>query len=165
MTLKNLVAFLLLLGVCVGCALAWDKLKNGSTVKTRRRLKHGLSRWGGLAITIAGIYLWFALPAITNAVAEWAQAHLANMPAAGDDASGSAFMDVGVFQTLPLAGIRSVALFCYAILMLRVYQPVVYRFWKKNFTRAFYRLSEWQKIIVSLWCVSLFVFICVSLTH
>ena len=164
MTLKNLVAFLLFLGVCVGCALVWDKLQNGSTVKTVRRLKHGLSRWGGWAITIAGIYLWFALPAITNAVAEWAKAYLGS-PAASDDASGTAFMDVGVFQTLPLAGIRSVALFCYAILMLRVYMPAVYRFWKKHFTRAFYRLTEWQKIIASLWAVSLFVFICVSLTH
>lgn len=158
------MAFLLLLGACVGCALAWDKLKHGDTVKTSRRLRHFLSRWGGLAITIAGIYLWFALPAITNAVAEWTKAHLASAPATDDD-SGTAFMDVGVFQTLPLAGIRSVALFCYAILMLRVYMPVVHRFWKKNFIRAFYRLSEWRKIIVSLWAVSLFVALCSYLTH
>jgi hypothetical protein len=162
MTLTNLVAFLLLLGACVGCGLAVDKLRNGSTVKSRRRLKYLFSRWGGLAITFVGLVLWFGFPLLTTAV------NSAVTTAEGgkdDGSSGLAFMDVSVFQTLPLAGIRAVALFCFAILMVYIYMPVVYRFWKRHFIRAFYRLSEWQKIIVSFWAVSLFVYICVSLTH
>ena len=158
MTLTNLVVFLLLLGACGGCALAVDKLRNGSTVKSRRRVKYLFSRWGGWAITFVGLVVWFGFPLVTTAVttAEGGQA---------DGSTGLAFMDVSVFQTLPLAGIRAVALFCFAILMVYIYMPVVYRFWKRHFIRAFYRLSEWQKIIVSFWAVSLFVYICVSLTH
>lgn len=120
-----------------------------------RRTKTLVSRWGGLVIVLVAGLLWVTVPAISD----W----MDNKKA--DDPTGPAWMDWSVFQTLLLSGIRSVALYCFAVLLVRIYMPPVSRFWKKHFVRAFYRLTEWQKIIVSFWAVSLFVFICVSLTH
>lgn len=127
----------------------------GSTSHMIRRTKTLGSRWGGLVVVFVGLVLWFGVPAISD--------QLENK--SPDDPSGPAWMDVSVFQTLLLSGIRAVALYCFAVLLVRIYLPAVSRFWKRHFVRAFYRLTEWQKVIVSFWAVSLFVYICVSLTH
>lgn len=149
------MAFLLFLVVCL-CALALHKLFTaGSTSHMMRRAKTLVSVRGGLVIVLVGLLLWFAVPAITSQLD----------PPSKDDPTGPAWMDWSVFQTLLLSGIRAVALYCLSVLLVRVYMPVVARFWKKHFVRAFYRLTEWQKVIVSFWAVSLFVYICVSLTH
>lgn len=149
------MAFLTLM-LMLGIAAVLDKLFTaGSKSHMLRRAKTLVSRWGGLVIVLVGLALWFAVPALTD----WLE------PKKSDDPTGPAWMDWSVFQTLLLSGIRAVALYCFSVLLVRVYMPVVARFWKKHFVRVFYRLTEWQKVIVSFWAVSLFVFICVSLTH
>lgn len=110
------------------------------------------SRWGGLLLVLLGLALWCAFP------------HLMRLLGSSAD-DGGGLMDLTVFQTLLLSGIRAVALYCFALVLVWVYVPVVHRFWRRHFVRVFYRLSEWQQVIVSFWAVSLFVFICVSLTH
>jgi hypothetical protein len=146
----------LTLMVLLGIVAVLDKLFSaGSTSHMIRRTKTLVSRWGGLVIVLVGLALWFAVPAVTG----WLEDKKA------DDPTGPAWMDWSVFQTLLLSGIRAVALYCFSVLLVRVYMPVIARFWKKHFVRVFYRLTEWQKVIVSFWAVSLFVFICVSLTH
>ena len=117
------------------------------------KLKALVGRWGGLLLVVAGLGLWGAFP------------HLLQLVGAGTEADGGGLMDLTVFQTLLLSGIRAVALYCFALVLVWVYLPVVHRFWRRHFVRVFYRLSEWQQVIVSFWAVSLFVYICVSLTR
>ncbi|GGG33355.1 hypothetical protein GCM10011378_07280 [Hymenobacter glacieicola] len=155
MTLAILIAGLLLVGAILGGMALHEKHTTGSTTKVRRLLKHLGCRWGGSAIIIVGLTLWFAYPYFAKEVE----------PGDGITGAEPALMDVGVFQTLLLAGIRAVAIWCFSRLLLRKYWPVVDRFLKKHFVRAFYRLTEWQKVIVSLWLVSAFVYLCVNLTH
>ncbi len=152
------MAFLLALAAFVGALLVGAKVKGVTVREAFCRGKAFLFRYGGLAIIFAGAVLWYAFPVVTDAVAD------ASAPG-GPEGTGQAFMDVSVFQTILLSGIRAVILYCFAVLMVKVYMPAIHRFWKRHFVRAFYRLTEWQKIIVSFWAVSLFVYICVSLTH
>ena len=152
------MATLSFLIVCVLAYLIIHWFNAGTISHLIRRARTLVSRWGGVVIVAVGLVLWFAVPAISD----WIE----KRQGGGDDeAVGPAWMDWSVFQTLLLSGIRAVALYCFSVLLVRVYMPVVARFWKKHFVRAFYRLTEWQKVIVSFWAVSLFVYICVSLTH
>lgn len=152
------MVFLLAIGAVVGTYLIAHKVQGHTLREAYGRGKALLSRYGGLTIIFGGAVLWNAFPVVTDLLAK------AN-PSAPNEGTGQAFMDVSVFQTILLSGIRAVILYCFAVLMVRVYMRVVHRFWKRHFVRAFYRLTEWQKIIVSFWAVSLFVYICVSLTH
>jgi hypothetical protein len=155
MTLGILIAGLLLIGAVLGVIALHEKHTTGATDKVRRLVKFLGCRWGGSAIILVGLTLWFAYPYFAHELE----------PGDGATGSGPALMDVGVFQTLLLAGIRAVAIYCFSRLLLRRYWPVVDRFLKKRFVWAFYRLTEWQKIIASLWLVSVFVYLCVNLTH
>ncbi|MBD2769709.1 hypothetical protein IC235_17605 [Hymenobacter sp. BT664] len=121
------------------------------------RAKHQVVRFtrchGGITITVAALAGWFAYGPIL---------HLFT----GDGPDGPALMDVGVFQTILLAIVRAVALYCFSRLLVKRYITPVGRFlFTIRFVRAFYRLTEWQKIIASLWVLSLFVFLATQLTH
>ncbi|WP_400192810.1 hypothetical protein [Hymenobacter sp. B81] len=154
--LKILIAFLLLVVAFGGCVLAYDKLSTGSTRRAVRRVQVFAGRWGGSAIILVGLVLWFAYPLLAFLVQN----------AEGDgNADGPALMDVGVFQTILLATIRAVAIYCFSRLLVKKYWPAIDRFLNRVFVRAFYRLTEWQKVIVSLWVLSLFVYLCAQLTH
>jgi hypothetical protein len=119
----------------------------------KRRAQCLLHRHGGASIVIIGLTAWFLFGPLAHAVE-------------GDGPDGPALMDIGVFQTILLAIIRAVALYCFSRLLVKKYMPVVARFlFGHRFVRAFYRLTAWQKVITSLWVLSLFLYLVSQLTR
>jgi hypothetical protein len=141
-------------------ALAIGQLVPGIKVFTLRKyatLKSKVKAFAkchpSAAIVLVGLALWFSYGPVV---------HLFT----GDGPDGPALMDVGVFQTLLLAGVRAVALYCFARLLLFRYMAVIAKFlFGFGFQWAFKHLSAWQKVIAALWALSLFVFLVTQLTR
>jgi hypothetical protein len=119
----------------------------------KSKAKHFAKCHPSAAIVLVGLALWFLYGPVV---------HLFT----GDGPDGPALMDVGVFQTLLLAGVRAVALYCFARLLLFRYMAVIAKFlFGFGFQWAFKHLNAWQKVLASLWALSLFVFLVTQLTR
>ncbi|MES2730052.1 MAG: hypothetical protein V4621_08180 [Pseudomonadota bacterium] len=156
---------LLMLAVVFGTALlTLDNFRPGSLAYLKARIRLAVIKarvWArclflkhsGAVIVIIGLAAWGAYGPLAKQIG-------------GDGPDGPALMDIGVFQTILLAIIRAVAVYCFTRLLVKKYVAPVGRFlYGRRFVWAFYRLTAWQKIIASLWVLSVFVFLVTQLTH
>ena len=147
-----LFGFLALLVVLVGVALLIDKLQTGSTVRVTGRLKCVMQQRGKVAGLLFFVVLWFAYPFLAGLFT--------------DDGERPVLMDVGVFQTILLATIRGLALYSFTKIFLKNEVAAVYRYFTRiGFKRDFYRLTPWQKQLLSALYVLGFLFLFAELTH
>lgn len=147
-----LFGFLALLGFLVGVALLIDKLQTGSTVRVTGRLKCIMKQRGKVAGLFFFVVLWFAYPYLAGLFT--------------DDGENPVLMDVGVFQTILLATIRGLALYSFTKLFLKNEVTAVFRYFTRiGFLRDFYRLSPWQKQILTAVYLLGFLYLFSTLTH
>lgn len=132
-----LFVVLALLGVVLGLALLVDKMIHGNTERVKTRLRCFLSKRGKAAGLLGFVVLWFLFPDLAELTTE--------------DGQKPVMMDVGVFQTLPLALIRGLVLYSFTKLFLKMEVTTIHRYFTRGrvWVRDFVSLTPWEKQLLT----------------
>jgi hypothetical protein len=125
-------SLLLLLGLGVLLALLIGKVRHGTTHFVRRRLKCLYQQQGGLVSFFAALVLWFASKPLLKEL----------------DPTTAPF-DLGWMQTILMSTMRVLVFHGLTKYFLKLYWPAVDRYLGQHFVYDFFRLTTWQKVLIS----------------